>query len=202
MPGSFSARQERFALRVPWSWGGSLDSPRMTGFLADWFQRTHALAPDPGAGERQITLSLPARAVRTFAAAVDEPIAVALRRLAATRLGYLPARRPMPALPPASFEEPETYREEEDPPAYEVTDELHDPHLDYLFPAPSQGVQIPEPEVPAGPTRFEVFKLGAIVIGAAVLVFWLIFRWLKSLGPRSAEIAEAEPAYFPWTPSA
>jgi len=79
-----------FTVRVPSTWAGRVDSARVRRMLADWFHAPKSLPDDPGPGEAFLRLSVPARPVRTFAAALGEEPSVALRRLIA---GYaaLPA---------------------------------------------------------------------------------------------------------------
>ena len=89
---------EVFSLRVPEDWAGRLNSARAQGWLADFFQNPCPLPADPGPGSRQMSLSLPAAAVRALSDSLGDSAAAALRRLAALHIGLLPAagqKRPM-----------------------------------------------------------------------------------------------------------
>jgi len=81
---------ESFSLRVPEQWAGQLNSVHVQRWLADFFQAPRSLPDDPGPGRVQISLSLPARAVRVLSAGLGQTAAVALRRLSALHLGSLP----------------------------------------------------------------------------------------------------------------
>jgi hypothetical protein len=82
---------ENFSLRVPDQWAGLVNSVRVQRWLSDFFEAPRSLPADPGPGQLQISLSLPPRAVRVLSAGLGEPVAVALRRLSALNLGFLPS---------------------------------------------------------------------------------------------------------------
>jgi len=87
-------------VRVPAAWAGRVTSAQVRRMLAGWFQRPKPLPEDPGAGDAYLRLSLPRRAVRTFAAAVDDEPSGALRRLIAANLA-LPTASPLARIPAA-----------------------------------------------------------------------------------------------------
>lgn len=83
-----------FSLRMPAEWKGKIDSEGVRAWLGQYFRRPVALPEDPGSGEARISLSLPERAVKTFAASLGESDSGALRRLIAGQLGALPPAAP------------------------------------------------------------------------------------------------------------
>jgi hypothetical protein len=78
---------------MPRAWAG-VDSKSVRRWLVDFLQHpTPNLPPDPGAGERRVSLSLPKRQVKVVSGLLDEIESAALRRIIAARIGALPLAR-------------------------------------------------------------------------------------------------------------
>lgn len=93
--------KQALTVRVPEAWRGRISSEQVQGWLLEWCRSPSTKLPaDPGPGHAYLRLSLPRRAVRTLAAAIDEEPSAALRRLIRSRCG-LPAGRMVRPLPSA-----------------------------------------------------------------------------------------------------
>jgi hypothetical protein len=90
-----------FTFRIPDSMAGRLCSAEMRSWLTGFLQNPHPLPPDPGSGYERISLTLPRELVRDLAGYLRCSPSIALRRVAAARLGVQgePAtRRPNPPI--------------------------------------------------------------------------------------------------------
>jgi hypothetical protein len=74
-------------LRVPESMAERLTSAEMRDWLVDFLRRPHPLPPDPGSGEQRVSLTLSRGEVLQVAGSLRCSPSVALRRIAAERLG-------------------------------------------------------------------------------------------------------------------
>ena len=74
-------------LRVPESMAEHLTSAQMRSWLVDFLRRPHSLPPDPGPGERRLSLTLSREEVLQVAGFLRCSPSVALRCVAAERLG-------------------------------------------------------------------------------------------------------------------
>src|SRR5712691_211927 len=74
-------------LRVPESMAEHLTSAQMRSWLLDFLRRAHSLPPDPGSGEQRVSLTLSREEVLQVAGFLHGSPSVALRRIAAERLG-------------------------------------------------------------------------------------------------------------------
>jgi len=76
-----------FTLRITNALAGRLASTEMRSWLTDFLRLPRPLPPDPGSGEERISLTLPSESVRSAAGFLCCSSSVALRRIAAERLG-------------------------------------------------------------------------------------------------------------------
>jgi hypothetical protein len=74
-------------LRVPESMAACLTSAEMRSWLVDFLRRPHSPPPDPGSGEQRVSLTLFREEVLQVAGFLRCSPSVALRRIAAERLG-------------------------------------------------------------------------------------------------------------------
>jgi hypothetical protein len=74
-------------LRVPESMAERLTSVQMRSWIVDFLHRPHSLPPDPGSGEQRVSLTLSREEVLQVAGSLRCSPSVALRRVAAERLG-------------------------------------------------------------------------------------------------------------------
>jgi len=84
--------RDHISLRVPGEWEGRINSAWVEECLRDYFSRRPLplLPEDPGADGCRVSLSLPRKAVRVLAAALDQPLSASLRRLIAGYGSELP----------------------------------------------------------------------------------------------------------------
>lgn len=86
-------------LRVPEGWREYLWASRVRGWALDYARGVFGLADDPGPGGYRFPVRLPKRVVHAICARSGDPPAVTLRRILYTRMGGLPAHRPVALLP-------------------------------------------------------------------------------------------------------
>lgn len=80
---------DTFTLRVPSDWAARLNSHTVRAWLLDWLHHPVPLQFDPGPGDARISVRLPRGPAYMLADLHREPVTVALRRLAASRIGAL-----------------------------------------------------------------------------------------------------------------
>src|SRR6266851_5066358 len=76
-----------FTFRIPDSMAGRLGSAEMRSWLAQFLRSPYSLPPDPGSGYERVSLTLPRELVRDAAGYLSCSSSIALRRVAAARLG-------------------------------------------------------------------------------------------------------------------
>lgn len=76
-----------FTFRIPSGMAGRLNSAEMRTWLTQFLRSPYYLPPDPGSGSERISLTLPRELVRDLAGYLGCSPSIALRRLAAARLG-------------------------------------------------------------------------------------------------------------------
>lgn len=91
-----------FTLRVSNSLADRLSSAQMRAWIGEFLRGPRPLPPDPGPGDRRMSLTLAADQVKQLAAVLGCPPSSALRRLAAERTGFMPTT--VPSSPPRSAE--------------------------------------------------------------------------------------------------
>ncbi len=166
---------QNVSLRVPSEWAGRVDSGRMQGWLAQYFQSPCPLPADPGAGEHQISISLPSQAVKYLCDVTGESVSESLRRIAALNLGS----------------------------PYSVAGEESSFSARYgAWAAGGASIEAPSSaEAPSSKPRSEFWDLqtkimaGAVVL--AVVLFWLLIKFGKR-APIQSSVPSAK--FATWTP--
>jgi len=171
------------------------------------------LPPDPGAGERVLRLSLSEKMVDKLAAGLNDPPAVALRRLMAAEMRPLQAAPRQTELPAPAPAAPEPSREPED--TWYGSLAWAKEVLDY----DARGFIVP-PETVADARRIlssathaerkamgknPPLSLSDILVGVAfslgAVLFYLLLFWLfRQLTPQALAKSPPAPTFNEWTP--
>jgi hypothetical protein len=192
---------ENFSLRVPEHWAGLVNSVCVQRWLADFFEAPRPLPADPGAGQLQISLSLPARAVRVLSAGLGDSVAVALRRLSSLHLGSFPTGGRELVLPAVIVPEslswgapsPE-YGEPVEAPGYSRLESYDNPPVNVGIPLVKSELAVPREWWAKLPFEMHVTL---IVSGIFLLLAILLSGHCKQ---EALPISSPRPEFQPWTP--